>query len=346
MIGRELGNIAAGHTRITSLLSVNGRENALIALIFGAFLRRTEYTADRMGLLCCGSVDAAERAVILSTFHHFGREIDIEKFAHQRDEFGGDSVLAMGEWLTAQPYPTNRIARLREFRASALYAYWEEKILANPISMAAFSPVPRAGKVQKADCAGFGRRIAAVAIDLVAVWALFILGPNTQSSHATDTPAVQTQRGTHVKINGKDVNLDTLSDKDLQALAKTNPVANDRWLRLLGVIRKNNNYTFTVLTGLPQEFLIYNIILVALCGQTLGMMIVAIKVTRTDFTRPSVVQIIWRYLVSPLGVVTYLLGPFARIEWHDKLSGTRVVRLESTFERASLPALAESASHA
>ncbi len=49
MIGRELGHVAAGHTRLTSLLSVNGRENALVSIIFGAWLRRTEYTADRLG---------------------------------------------------------------------------------------------------------------------------------------------------------------------------------------------------------------------------------------------------------------------------------------------------------
>jgi hypothetical protein len=40
MIGRELGHIAVGHTRFLSLLSVNGKENPLIALIFGAWLRR------------------------------------------------------------------------------------------------------------------------------------------------------------------------------------------------------------------------------------------------------------------------------------------------------------------
>ena len=36
LIGRELGHIGGGHTRISSLLSINGRENALIAIIFGA----------------------------------------------------------------------------------------------------------------------------------------------------------------------------------------------------------------------------------------------------------------------------------------------------------------------
>ena len=35
LIARELGHIAAGHTRLTSLLSASGRENPLVAAIFG-----------------------------------------------------------------------------------------------------------------------------------------------------------------------------------------------------------------------------------------------------------------------------------------------------------------------
>ncbi|MBV9150003.1 MAG: M48 family metallopeptidase, partial [Candidatus Eremiobacteraeota bacterium] len=113
MIGRELGHIAAGHTRLTSLLSVNGKENAIVSIIFGAWLRRTEYTADRLGLLCCGSVDAAQRAIAVATLHRFARNIDVEAFSRQREALSSDSILRLGEWFAAQPYATNRIAQLR-----------------------------------------------------------------------------------------------------------------------------------------------------------------------------------------------------------------------------------------
>ena len=76
MIGRELGHIASGHTRLTSLLSVNGNENVIVSLVFGAWLRKLELTCDRVGLLCCGSLDSAMRAVAISSFGHFGRKID------------------------------------------------------------------------------------------------------------------------------------------------------------------------------------------------------------------------------------------------------------------------------
>ena len=99
MIGRELGHIAAGHTRFHSLLSVNGNENPLISLIFGAWLRRCALTCDKVGVLCCGSVDAAVRAMGIAAFHEFGRKVDYEAFADQHDEVQADSVLRWGEWL-------------------------------------------------------------------------------------------------------------------------------------------------------------------------------------------------------------------------------------------------------
>ncbi|HEY4433568.1 MAG TPA: M48 family metallopeptidase, partial [Candidatus Cybelea sp.] len=84
MIGRELGHIAAGHTRFHSLLSVNGGENPLISLIFGAWLRRCALTCDKVGLLCCGSLESAIRALGVASFHEFGRRVDYQAFAEQQ----------------------------------------------------------------------------------------------------------------------------------------------------------------------------------------------------------------------------------------------------------------------
>ena len=115
MIGRQLGHIAAGHARFISLLSVNGNENPLIALIFGPWLRICELTCDKVGLLVCGSLDAAARAIAIASFHQFGRNVDIEQFAEQGREIAGDSVLRWGEWLGAEPYATRRIDEMRQF---------------------------------------------------------------------------------------------------------------------------------------------------------------------------------------------------------------------------------------
>lgn len=72
-VGRELALVAAGHAKITSLMSASGRDNPLVSVAFGAGLRTIEYTADRVGLLCCGSLSTATSAMAISAFQHVGR---------------------------------------------------------------------------------------------------------------------------------------------------------------------------------------------------------------------------------------------------------------------------------
>ncbi|HUY11099.1 MAG TPA: M48 family metallopeptidase, partial [Candidatus Dormibacteraeota bacterium] len=129
VIGRQLGHIAAGHVRYQSLLSVNGNENALISLIFGPWLRRCELTCDKVGLICCGSLDAASRAIAILALRKFGRQIDLRSFATQHASMGEDTVLKWGEWLGSEPYATRRIANLTTFAASAQYERFEEWFL-------------------------------------------------------------------------------------------------------------------------------------------------------------------------------------------------------------------------
>jgi Zn-dependent protease with chaperone function len=316
MVGRELGHVAAGHTRLTSLLSVNGRENILISIAFGAWLRRTEYTADRMGILCCGSDDAAQRAIAVATLHRFARSIDAQTFARQKAELSEDSVLRMGEWFAAQPYATNRVARLIEFKASQLYRYWEERLLADPAAHAALAPVPRSGAVQGADCAGFGRRLAALGIDLVLVAALaqaiptLFGAPSPSDSHVT------------VKLNPQEM-------RNVESYAPTPVVWVSKALQSASGIF---NLNFGV-SGILLKLAIYSFVLVAVAGQTFGMMILAIKVTTKHFARPPPWLTLWRYVIAvPLGVFSYLFGFLARVQLIDRLSGTRVVRLERALD--------------
>ncbi len=285
VVGRELGHIAAGHTRLTSILSVNGHENAIVSLIFGAWLRRTEFTADRAGLLCCGSTDAAYRAIALCEFHLFARKVDLAAFAQQRVEIAHDSVLRLGEWLAPNPYATNRMETLRLFHHTALYEYWEERLVTQPASL---EPVEhRSGLVTKNDCASFGRRLAAIAIDYTLVAAIGNLVVTSVSS--VHRPGIH-------------------------------------W---------NVNLDFGPLVG----FLLYNIVLVAIAGQTFGMMIVSVRVTNTHFGRPALLQVIWRYLIAtPLFILSLLWPGFWRLELHDRASGTRLVGLERTLQRAALRA--------
>jgi Zn-dependent protease with chaperone function len=172
MVGRELGHIAAGHTRFHSLLSVNGNENPIVSLIFGAWLRRCALTCDKVGLLCCGSIDAAIRAMGIAAFHEFGRKVDYQAFAEQHAEVQSDSVLRWGEWLSSEPYATRRIASLQRFIGTKAYAsaraWFLREATEEPPALAA----PGEGRVVTRDCAGWWRRCSAWAIDAVIVLAI------------------------------------------------------------------------------------------------------------------------------------------------------------------------------
>jgi uncharacterized RDD family membrane protein YckC len=91
----------------------------------------------------------------------------------------------------------------------------------------------------------------------------------------------------------------------------------------------------SALGGLGLTTLLNQLLLAALRGQTLGKMLLAIKIVRLDGTRPGFWQVVRRHLVGypvstlPLGLGFLWAGWDAdRMAWHDKLSLTTVVRVE------------------
>jgi Zn-dependent protease with chaperone function len=330
MIGRELGHIASGHARYTSLLSVNGNENPIVSLIFGAWLRRTELTCDRVGLLCCGSIDAAMRAIIIASFHAFGRKIDHVVFAEQTRDVHADSVLRMGEVLDAMPYATHRIDAMREFYASELYRIHEEQF----VSRSAAEPVPPASsqgaRVSRADLAGWWRRCTATVIDFIVVQALVttLIGVSSGNVNVSVTDA-----GTRVSTSSAQ----TQSVKDSPAILDVGAINIHESGIVLG---KNRSISWHDLragvasTFMPLELCLYFGLLVGLSGQTAGMMIVGLKVVRTDFRQPGFLQALWRYALG-LVFIWYIvpLSPFSRLYLHDKWSGTRTIKTERVLAR-------------
>lgn len=290
MVGRELGHIASGHTRFTSLLSVNGNENPIVSLVFGAWLRKAELTCDRVGLLCCGSLDAATRAITVSSFHHFARKIDHEIFARQHQEMGTDSIFRLGEWLGAMPYATTRVDAMREFMQSNLYRLHEEGF----IHQSAPEPVHVVERgesaVEPKDCAGWWRRAWAFMLDAIVVGAITsIVTEGMEKSKVVD-----------LALFGK-MTIDT---------------------------HANNGFF---------AFLIYSALLVALVGQTPGMLIAGLRVVRSDFGRVTFGQALWRYALLLL-LCWYIipLSPFSRrVYAHDKWSGTRLIKTERVLARTA-----------
>jgi Zn-dependent protease with chaperone function len=123
-IGREIGHIEAGHTWLRTLLKPVGSEVPVIgkllnSVVFGDWINRTEYTADRAGFLACRSLTTS-----VSTMLKFGvgiklfAKLDIREFLKQLNEVR-DVRGAMTEIVAEQPYLTKRIRALVSFALSS-----------------------------------------------------------------------------------------------------------------------------------------------------------------------------------------------------------------------------------
>src|SRR5215470_7962320 len=125
-IGREIGHIAAGHIWLRTLLKPLGADlpvfgKLLNSVVFGDWINRTEFTADRAGFIACRSLTTA-----VSTMLKFGvgvrlfDKLDIKEFLDQINEVS-DVRGHLTEILAEQPYLTRRIRSLVKFSLSARY---------------------------------------------------------------------------------------------------------------------------------------------------------------------------------------------------------------------------------
>jgi Zn-dependent protease with chaperone function/uncharacterized RDD family membrane protein YckC len=302
LIGRELGHIAAGNTRFTSLLSANGRESGVIALAFGAWLRRIDYTADRIGLLCCGSLDSAVRAIAVSTFGHVGRTADLGAFAEQLKELHEEPSLRLAEWTASTPYSTNRIAALHRFARDPLYALWAQRFAANVMA-------PAVVDTREAVNAGFWRRITAFGVDFAIIQAI---APAVTLLQRTFTPSPTTTK----------VLKEIATDKDTPS-----------WISAVmntAVSSASSGHTHITIGGSGLIFVVlglYAVILVGLIGQTVGMMVADLRVVDVHRSRIGVGRAIARYvsLAASLVAVIGWFSIFRRVQPFEKWSGTRLV---------------------
>ncbi|MGH7660360.1 MAG: RDD family protein [Vulcanimicrobiaceae bacterium] len=300
LVARELAHVRAGHTRLSSILSVNGRENPVVSVIFGAFLRRTEYTADRIGLCCCGSLESAVKAIAIASFHHLGRSIDLAAVADQLRELRSEPTLRAGEWLGSSPYATRRITEITAFAATPLAQSWIARFApartGTAVTPASLSrPLLEAGSSQA--FASIWRRATSWVIDFIVI--------------LTIVPSF-------VHVGNKNVQI------GLGQLLHMFP------LIASGVI----SGTALVLLWL------YCIVLVTALGRTVGMMIVDLRVVRKDFSPPRFWDVFFRYVLAGLSVLTIvpLLWIVRRVQPYERLSGTRLVNANAVIEPQTVPA--------
>jgi Zn-dependent protease with chaperone function len=125
-IGREIGHIQAGHMWLRALLKPLGADVPVIgkllnSVVFGDWINRTEFTADRAGFVACRSLTTA-----VSTMLKFGvgirlyEKMDIREFLEQINEVrnvGGH----LTEIIAEQPYLTQRVRALVRYALSNQY---------------------------------------------------------------------------------------------------------------------------------------------------------------------------------------------------------------------------------
>jgi Zn-dependent protease with chaperone function len=122
-IGREIGHIQAGHTWLRTLLKPLGADIPIIgklfnSVIFGDWMNRTEFTADRAGFIACRSLTTS-----ITTMLKFGvgirlyEKLDIREFLEQINEVRNVSG-HLTEIMAEMPYLTQRIRSLVRFALS------------------------------------------------------------------------------------------------------------------------------------------------------------------------------------------------------------------------------------
>ena len=136
VIGHECGHIAAGHaTYYTLVQTLTGaiannlgfigdiiRGTAGLPLM--AWSRRSEITADRAGLLCCGDIQIAEKALLrLLTGLADIENVDIDNYLRQAGEIEKFHKIPyqLQELFASHPDIPKRIKALRLFAGSELY---------------------------------------------------------------------------------------------------------------------------------------------------------------------------------------------------------------------------------
>lgn len=116
IIGHELGHIKLNHSRFKSLVSPLDQNLPVITFIFNQWLRKSEYSADRSGILLSGKPEACIRALLKMAV---GAKLFRELHAHVMDEqieAASDTRLErMSELFLTHPYITNRIKQVVEF---------------------------------------------------------------------------------------------------------------------------------------------------------------------------------------------------------------------------------------
>ncbi len=135
VIGHECGHLAMGHALYHTAGQLIGTAGAFLPVVgtlvaktvsvpLNAWSRRSEITADRAGLICCGDLDVAKRALLkleAGLYNTVG--IDIDEYVRESEALLSNSTIGkLSEFSHSHPLIPKRIKALDIFAKSEVYA--------------------------------------------------------------------------------------------------------------------------------------------------------------------------------------------------------------------------------
>lgn len=151
VIGHECGHLALGHVVYHTALSMMGAAGGLLPLVgniiaktisypLNAWSRRSEISADRAGLICCGDVQVAKRSLFkLEAGLMNINSVDIDAYVRECEAMLENSTLGkLNEFFMSHPIIPKRIKAIDLFANSVVYAKamgMDAKQLSRAISM-------------------------------------------------------------------------------------------------------------------------------------------------------------------------------------------------------------------
>lgn len=134
VIGHECGHIAMGHVVYHTAASALGTLSQWIPYIGGsvynmlsfplnAWARRSEITADRAGLICCGNLELAKKTLLqIESAFVDAAAIDTDAYIKESRQFLKHGILRrIGEYGSSHPLTPKRMEALELFTKSKLY---------------------------------------------------------------------------------------------------------------------------------------------------------------------------------------------------------------------------------
>jgi Zn-dependent protease with chaperone function len=133
VVGHEVGHSALGHTWLNSLMGgMAGLPTSLGAMVVLVFAfrwwnRACEYSADRAGLLACGSLDSAVSALVALATGRPQNSATMQRALAAIEAQDDDLANELAETLSTHPMIARRIHELRQWAATSEYRAWQTR---------------------------------------------------------------------------------------------------------------------------------------------------------------------------------------------------------------------------